>query len=80
MHFYQVVHDPTTRKAFIYATSTADTIFDNFKWTNEYSVVVTFTADGRQIGKFEEMVDTAFFQAFRPKFEDYLRRQEVTFE
>ncbi|KAI0192437.1 hypothetical protein F4808DRAFT_443146 [Astrocystis sublimbata] len=75
VNFHQVVHDSTRGKAFIYATSTADTIFGDFKWTNEYSVIITFTDDGRQINKLEEMVDTDFFRVFWPKFEGYLRSQ-----
>ncbi|KAL9111227.1 MAG: hypothetical protein Q9227_004305 [Pyrenula ochraceoflavens] len=70
-----IVHDAAKGKAVVYATSTADTLFDDFKWTNEYAIFVTFTEDGTQINKMEEMVDTAFFQEFFPKFQKYLSEQ-----
>ena len=71
------MHDAAKSKAVIYATSNADTPFGDLKWTNEYAVFVTFTEDGTQINRMEEMVDTAFFQQFMPKFQQYMGEQEV---
>ena len=61
----------------MYATSRADTPFGDFKWTNEYAVFVSFTEDGEQINKVEEMVDTAFYQEFFPKFQRYMSGREA---
>ncbi|RAL68062.1 hypothetical protein DID88_008785 [Monilinia fructigena] len=72
---YEIVHDAPRGKAVIYATSHADTPFGDFKWTNEYAVFITFTEDGTQVQKFEEMVDTAFYQEFFPKFLQYMAQQ-----
>lgn len=69
------MHDAAKGKAVIYATSKADTPFGDFKWTNEYAVFVTFTEDGKQINKMEEMIDTAFFNDFFPKFQKYLHEE-----
>lgn len=69
------MHDAPRGKAVIYATSYADTPFGDFKWTNEYAVFITFTEDGTQVQKFEEMVDTAFYQEFFPKFLRYMEQQ-----
>ncbi|KAI2613405.1 hypothetical protein GGR54DRAFT_615700 [Hypoxylon sp. NC1633] len=78
VEFYEVVHDAVKGKAFIYARSTADTAFEDFKWTNDYAVIITFTEDGKQVRRFEEMVDTAFFQKFFPRFQQYLSEQGAT--
>ncbi|KAB8304575.1 hypothetical protein EYC80_003954 [Monilinia laxa] len=72
---YEIVHDAPRGKAVIYATSHADTPFGDFKWTNEYAVFITFTEDGTQVQKFEEMVDTAFYQEFFPKFLQHMAQQ-----
>ncbi|KAF2111968.1 hypothetical protein BDV96DRAFT_580934 [Lophiotrema nucula] len=72
--FYHIVHDADRSKAAIYATSKADTPFEDFKWTNEYAVFLTFSSDGTEITRMEEMVDTAFFQQFFPRFQKYLAR------
>jgi hypothetical protein len=42
------VHHAAKSKADIYATSKADMPFGDFKWTNEYAVLVTFTEDGEK--------------------------------
>ncbi|KAL9078952.1 MAG: hypothetical protein Q9157_002136 [Trypethelium eluteriae] len=68
----EIVHDVSRSKAVIYATSKANTPFGDFKWTNEYAVFLSFTVDGKQINKVEEMVDTAFYREFFPKFQSYL--------
>ncbi|TVY84596.1 Monooxygenase ptaG [Lachnellula suecica] len=72
---YEVVHDVARSKAAIYAISKADTPFGDFKWTNEYGVFISFTEDGTQINKMEEMLDTAFYQEFMPKFQKYMGEQ-----
>lgn len=78
MDFHEIVHDAAKSKAVIYATSYADTIFEGFKWTNEYAVFLTFTEDGENVSKTEEMVDTAFFREFFPKLQKYLIEQDVS--
>ncbi|ORY69634.1 uncharacterized protein BCR38DRAFT_333345 [Pseudomassariella vexata] len=78
LEVYQVIHDAAKSKAVIYATTRADTPFGEFKCTNEYAVFVTFTEDGKQINRMEEMVDTAFYQEFFPKFQKYLSEQRAS--
>ncbi|KAI9667452.1 MAG: hypothetical protein M1821_000268 [Bathelium mastoideum] len=75
LDIYEIVHDPARSKAVVYATSKAETPFEDFKWTNEYAVFLTFTEDGKEIKKVEEMVDTAFYQEFFPKFQKYMSTQ-----
>ena len=75
LDIYEIVHDAPRNKAVIYATSNADTPFGDFKWTNEYAVFITFTEDGTQVKKFEEMVDTEFYKQFFPKFQQYMKEQ-----
>ena len=75
LDIHHVVHDVARSKAAIYAVSKADTPFEDFKWNNEYAVFVTLTDDGTQIIGMEEMVDTAFYQKFRPRFEKYMQEQ-----
>ena len=71
------MHDASKGKAVIYATSGGDTPFGDFRWTNEYAMFVTFTEDGKQINRTEEMVNTAFYQEFFPKFQKYLSEQKA---
>lgn len=75
MDIHSIVHDASRSKAVIYASSFADTPFGDFKWTNEYAVFLTFSEDGTQVRKLEEMVDTAFYRAFFPKFQNYMKEQ-----
>ncbi|KAI3318564.1 hypothetical protein HD806DRAFT_540176 [Xylariaceae sp. AK1471] len=75
MDVHEIVHDVARSKAAIYIISTADTPWEDFKWTNEYAVFVTFTEDGTEINSFKEMVDTAFFQQFFPRFQKFLAEQ-----
>ncbi|KUL89561.1 hypothetical protein ZTR_04319 [Talaromyces verruculosus] len=72
LDIYSILHDASKNKAAIYATSFADTPFGDFKWTNEYAVFLTFSEDGTQVSKLEEMVDTAFYKEFFPKFQQYM--------
>ncbi|KAI9648484.1 Monooxygenase dmxR10 [Ciborinia camelliae] len=74
----EIVHDSPRSKAVIYAISYADTSFGDLKWTNEYAVFVTFTEDGTKVKKIEEMVDSAFYQEFFPKFQQYMKEQGAT--
>ena len=69
------MHDASKGKAVIYATSGGDTPFGDFRWTNEYAMFVTFTEDGKQINRTEEMVNAAFYQEFFPRFQKYLSEQ-----
>ncbi|KAJ5600238.1 hypothetical protein N7450_001305 [Penicillium hetheringtonii] len=79
MEIHEVVHDASKGKAAVYIISKADTPFEgNFKWTNEYAVFLTFTEDGQEICKMEEMVDTAFYQEFSPRFQKYLTEQGLS--
>jgi hypothetical protein len=75
LDIYHIIHDASEGKAAIYATSFADTPFGDFKWTNEYAVFLTFSKDGTQVSKLEEMVDTAFYKEFFPKFQNYMKEQ-----
>lgn len=71
------MHDSDRGKAAIYATSHADTPFGDFKWSNEYAVFITFSADGEKIDNMEEMIDTAFYREFFPKFQKYLSEKRA---
>ncbi|KAB8235415.1 hypothetical protein ETB97_002367 [Aspergillus alliaceus] len=75
LDIHHVVHDPAHSKAAIYATSTANTIFGDFKWNNDYAIFVMLTEDGRQIDRIQEMVDTAFFGEFSSRFQKYMSQQ-----
>ncbi|GIJ86546.1 hypothetical protein Asppvi_005435 [Aspergillus pseudoviridinutans] len=66
-----VIHDPGNNKAAIYAVSKGNLPWGD--WNLEYSAFVTFTEDGEKVAKVEEMLDTAFLQDFRPKYEKYLQ-------
>ncbi|OKL55331.1 hypothetical protein UA08_09370 [Talaromyces atroroseus] len=67
-----IVHDADNGTAAVYATSSADTPVPEEKWTNEFSIFMTLTEDGLKVKKLEEMVDSAFYQRFFPKFQKYL--------
>lgn len=58
---YEILHDTAKGKSAIYATSSADTRFGDFKWVQEYAAFITLTEDRTKIGHITEMVDTAFF-------------------
>ncbi|KAF4213578.1 hypothetical protein CNMCM8980_001909 [Aspergillus fumigatiaffinis] len=58
--------------AAVYATSQADTPFPGEKWTNEYAIFLSFSEDGTKVSRLEEMMDSAFYQSFVPKFQRYL--------
>lgn len=78
MDIYQIVHDAAKSKAAIYAKSTADTPFDDFNWNMEYAVFLTFSEEGKHIEKYEEMLDTALFKEFFPKFQKYLGEPQTS--
>ncbi|KAH0594815.1 hypothetical protein MHUMG1_07650 [Metarhizium humberi] len=61
LEVYEVLHDTAKGKSAVYATSSADTRFGNFKWSQEYAAFITLTEDRMKIGHITEMVDTAFF-------------------
>ncbi|KAK0729555.1 hypothetical protein B0H67DRAFT_638157 [Lasiosphaeris hirsuta] len=72
----QVVHDSARGSAAVYTTAVADTPLPGGEvWNNEYGVFITFSHDGTKITKIEEMIDTAFFGEFFPKFQRYLAEQ-----
>ncbi|KUJ13608.1 uncharacterized protein LY89DRAFT_622550 [Mollisia scopiformis] len=73
---HEVVHDAARSKAVVYALSKGDTPFG--EWRNEYAVFLTFSESGEQIIKFEEMVDSAFFNDFFPKFQKHLQQQQLS--
>lgn len=75
MEIYEIVHDVARGKAVIYATSHADTPWEDFKWKNEYAVFLTFTENGEKINKVDEMLDSAFAKEFFPRFQKYLSEQ-----
>ncbi|KAK4233719.1 hypothetical protein C8A03DRAFT_47798 [Achaetomium macrosporum] len=68
----EIVHDTARGTAAVYATSQADTPLPGEKWTNEYALFLSFTEDGTKVSRLEEMVDTAFYRHFFPKFQQYL--------
>jgi hypothetical protein len=68
----QIVHDASRGTAAVYATSTADTPVPNEKWTNEYAIFMTFSEDGTKVEKLDEMVDSAFYNHYFPKFQQWL--------
>jgi hypothetical protein len=74
---HEVVHDAAKSKAVVYANSTADTLIKDVKWRNECALFFSFTEDGEQISRLEEMVDTKFYGEFFPKFQKYLQEQGV---
>lgn len=61
MEVYEILHDTAKGKSAIYAISSADTRFGDFKWAQEYAAFITLTEDRMKIGHIKEMVDTAFF-------------------
>ncbi|KAL9479475.1 hypothetical protein ACSS6W_004261 [Trichoderma asperelloides] len=61
LEVYEILHDTAKGKSAIYATSSADTRFGDFKWAQEYAAFITLTEDRMKIGHITEMVDTAFF-------------------
>jgi hypothetical protein len=71
-----VVHDVAKGTAAVYATSLADTPLPGEKWTNEYAIFVWLTPDGKKVSRLEEMVDSAFYRDFFPKFMGYLGQQK----
>lgn len=71
------MHDAPQGKAVVYASSRADTPFsDGFQWTNEYAVFLSFSEDGERVVRNDEMVDTAFYREFFPRFQAHLREQQ----
>ncbi|MCJ1399415.1 hypothetical protein MMC11_002617 [Xylographa trunciseda] len=68
----EAVHDAARGTAAVYATSLADTPLPGEKWTNEYAIFLSFTEDGTKVSRLEEMVNTAFYRDFFPKFQQYL--------
>jgi hypothetical protein len=71
----EIVHDVAKGTAAVYATSLADTPLPGEKWTNEYSLFLSFTEDGTKISRLDEMVDTAFFNNLFPKFQKHMAGQ-----
>ncbi|KAL2808478.1 hypothetical protein BJX63DRAFT_436073 [Aspergillus granulosus] len=70
-----IVHDTTNGTAAVYATSSAETPIPGEMWTNEYAIFLSLTEDGSKVKRLEEMVDSAFYQHFFPKFQKYLVEQ-----
>ncbi|KAK7942448.1 uncharacterized protein PG986_011561 [Apiospora aurea] len=68
----QIVHDAARGTAAVYATSSADTPLPDEKWATDFAVFISFTEDGTQINKLDEMVDSAFYRSFFRKFQQYL--------
>lgn len=60
----------------MYASSTADTPFEDLKWTNEYAVFISFTEGGDKIRKLEEMVDTVFLREWYSRFLAYQAQEQ----
>ena len=53
MDIHHIVHDISESKGALYVTSTADTLFEGFKWVIDSAVFITSTEDGKQILKME---------------------------
>ena len=54
----KAIHDPETHTSVLLATSTADTSIGLY--SNEYTLILTFTEDGEKVVRFEEYVDSAY--------------------
>ncbi|KAK6858845.1 hypothetical protein PG995_004698 [Apiospora arundinis] len=72
----EIVHDSSRGSAAVYATSSADTPLPDETWTNEYAIFISFTKDGTKIDRLDEMVDSAFYKDFFPKFRQYVAQQK----
>lgn len=72
----QVIHDTARGTAAVYSITVADTpVPDGEKWTNEYSIFITFSEDGTRVSRLEEMIDTAFFTRVFPGIQQYLAKK-----
>lgn len=67
---HNVVHDSANSKAAIYALVKADTDFGPYE--NEQAVFIAFDESGEKVSKIEEMNDTAFRQAWDPKYYEHI--------
>ena len=77
LHVHEIIHDAPQGKAVIYASSRADTLFaDGFEWTNEYAVFLSFSDNGERVVRNDEMVDTAFYHDFFPRFQAHLMKEK----
>lgn len=56
------VHDATKRTCIMHAFSTASTKIGLYR--NEYTLILTFTEDGRKVAKFDEFIDSAYTERF----------------
>lgn len=74
----EIVHDVARGTAAVYATSQADTPIPDEKWTNEYTIFISFTEDGTKVSRLEEMVDSAFYRDFFPKMQQYFKQGGVS--
>lgn len=74
----EIVHDVARGTAAVYATSQADTPLPGEKWTNEYTIFISFTEDGTKVSRLEEMVDSAFYRDFFPKMQQYFKQGGVS--
>jgi hypothetical protein len=65
------IFDPISKKAALHLSSTAITPLGQYG--NEYAVFLSFTEDGSQITRFEEMVDSAYSEKFFKELRGHLQ-------
>jgi ketosteroid isomerase-like protein len=56
------IHDADAHTSIIHASSTAETKIGPY--ANEYTLMLTFTEDGKKVTKFDEFVDSAYSEKF----------------
>jgi hypothetical protein len=72
---HEIVHDSARNKAAIYCLSKGDTPFG--PWNVEYATFLTFNEAGDKVARCEEMIDPSFMKEFMPRFEEYMREQQL---
>lgn len=75
--FHVTVHDTivdeAARKVFMHASSTATTVLGPY--SNEYSLILHMTEDGRKVEKFYEYVNSAYTVDYMPRLREAIANQ-----